>query len=120
MNNIPNDGRYIDTDDEPPFFSFHVRRPRLVDVLALIGISIGCAAFFQSYISGNYGMMAEREIREELSLLQGQDAALLSRVRDQENLNLRLSDGYLDLDLLEERARTLLGYVHSEDTLIKE
>ncbi len=35
-----------------------------------------------------------------------------------ENLTLRLSDSYLDLDLLDEQARDLLGYARSDEVII--
>jgi len=109
-----------DAADETDFFALKVRVPRLVDVGATLVLGAGSALFFQSYIDGSHGMMAERVIREELNLLKGQNAVLDHRISAQENLNHRLSDTFLDLDLLEERARVLLGYVHPRDVLIEQ
>jgi cell division protein FtsB len=117
---FPDDGRFLDDDDELPFFSFHVRLPRLVDVVAAIVIGACCTLFYKSYINGTHGMMAERSILQERDLLKGQSTALDRRIDAQLNLNRRISDTYLDLDLLEERARVLLGYQHADDVLIKE
>ena len=36
-----------------------------------------------------------------------------------ENLTRRLSDSYLDLDLLDERARDVLGYVRADEIVIQ-
>jgi cell division protein FtsB len=36
-----------------------------------------------------------------------------------ENLTTRLSDDYLDLDLLSERARDILGYVRADEIVIR-
>jgi cell division protein FtsB len=116
----PDDGRYLDQAEELPFFSMRLRLPRWIDLAAIVIIGAGCSVFYHSYIAGSHGMMAERAVEEERDLLKGQSAALDRRIADQANLNRRLSDTYLDLDLLEERARALLGYVHARDVLIKE
>jgi cell division protein FtsB len=36
-----------------------------------------------------------------------------------ENLTLRLSDGFLDLDLLDEQARDVLGLIRSDEIVIR-
>jgi cell division protein FtsB len=36
-----------------------------------------------------------------------------------ENLTRRLSDQYLDLDLLDERARNVLGYIRSDEIVVR-
>ena len=115
---IPDDGRYLDDDEQTPFFSFKVRRPKLIDMLAIILLGSGCALFYNSYIDGSHGIMAERRFLEEKGLLSGQSAILDNKIYHQKNLNHRLSDTFLDLDLLEERARKLLGYVHPDDLMI--
>tara|TARA_Y100000815_G_scaffold267372_1_gene286824 strand:+ start:2053 stop:2418 length:366 start_codon:yes stop_codon:yes gene_type:complete len=117
---MPNDGRLLDQSQDQPFFSMKIRLPRLVDLAAFTLIGFGCSAFYHSYISGAHGLMAERVIQEERDLLKGQSTVLDAKIYDQSNLNRRLSDTYLDLDLLEERARALLGYVHARDILIRE
>lgn len=53
-----------------------------------------------------------RRLTEELGRLSAERARL-------ENLTLRLSDGYLDLDLLDERARDVLGYVRDDEVVIR-
>jgi cell division protein FtsB len=35
------------------------------------------------------------------------------------NKTLRMSDGYLDLDLLDEQARDVLGYVRADELVIR-
>ena len=52
------------------------------------------------------------ELRAELSLLRAQVDALRSRTR-------RLSDAYLDLDLLDERSRDVLGLVRADEIVIE-
>lgn len=52
------------------------------------------------------------ELRMELSELQAERARLT-------NLTRRLSDRYLDLDLLDERARAVLGHVREDEIVIR-
>lgn len=117
---ILEDGRHIDDENEPPFLSSRIRLPRLIDIAALVVIGAGCALFYNSYVSGGHGLMAEKVIKEQRDLLKSQSLILDQHIAAQKNLNRRLSDEYLDLDLLEERARYLLGYVHAQDILIKD
>lgn len=120
MTTDPNDGRYLDEGEDPSFFTLTVRMPRLIDIAAFAVIFAGSTLFFQSYLNGNYGVMAHRVIEEEHSLLRAQSLILDRRIQDQQNLNHRLSNEFLDLDLLEERSRVLLGYQHATDVLIED
>lgn len=54
----------------------------------------------------------ERNLTAELERLRADRAA-------HENLTKRLSPGYLDLDLLDERARDVLGYLHEDEVVIR-
>jgi len=70
-------------------------------------------------VQGNYGLfqrvqiMAEaRVLREELAVLDRALAALENRTR-------RMSDAYLDLDLLDEQARDVLGLVRSDEVVLR-
>jgi cell division protein FtsB len=51
--------------------------------------------------------------------LQAQLEALNARVARMENLTRRLSDGYLDLDLLDQQAREVLGLLRSDEIVIR-
>lgn len=82
-------------------------------VLALTGYFVFAA------IQGDYGHLRriqveaeEKRLTEQLRSLQTQRAAL-------ENKALRLSDEYLDLDLLDERARKVLGMARVDDVIIR-
>jgi cell division protein FtsB len=44
---------------------------------------------------------------------------LQANLAELENLTIRLSDGFLDLDLLDERARDVLGYVRYDEIVIR-
>lgn len=120
MHQTFDDGRVLKEEEgHLPFFSMRVRLPKLFDLIAFPIIGGICALFFHSYISGSYGLMAYQVIQIERDVLHGQDSVLDTLISDQKNLNRRLSDNYLDLDLLEERSRVLLGYVHPHDVSAK-
>ena len=44
---------------------------------------------------------------------------LQSQIVEYENLTQRLSDNYLDLDLLDERVREVLGFVRADEIVIQ-
>ena len=82
-------------------------------VMALTGYFVFAA------IQGDYGHLRriqveaeERRLTEQLHQLQTERAAI-------ENKAHRLSDAYLDLDLLDERARKVLGMARVDDVIIR-
>lgn len=77
------------------------------------------AVFAHSGLQGDHGLAAyreaeaeERHLRTELAELQTEHEALANKV-------LRLSDRYLDLDLLDERARAVLGLVREDELVVR-
>ncbi len=77
------------------------------------------AVFGHSGLQGEHGLAAlrqaealERDLTDELAGV-GEDR------RDLENRVRRLGLRYLDLDLLDERARAVLGYVRREELAIQ-
>lgn len=70
-------------------------------------------------VQGDYGVFKRAEIDAEARLLQDELAALQAEVAAMENLTRRLSDSYLDLDLLDERARDVLGMVRADEIVIR-
>jgi len=54
---------------------------------------------------------------EKEALIEERDRLRLEVAR-MENLTRRLSDTYLDLDLLDERARNVLGFVRADEIVI--
>ena len=70
-------------------------------------------------IQGESGFFAKLAIEtEERRLASDLEQLRADRLR-LENLSHRLSDGYLDLDLLDERARDVLGYVRADEVVIR-
>lgn len=80
----------------------------------------GLVVYF-SYIAvqGPYGLLNlyKLEVREA-QLLQRLDELTLQRVAAQNRAH-RLSDEYLDLDLLDEQARKVLGLIRGDEIIIQ-
>ena len=69
-------------------------------------------------VQGDYGLFRRIEIEAETRRLEAERRTLEAEVARMENLTLRLSDDYLDLDLLDERARDVLGLLRHDEIVI--
>ncbi|MDO6522228.1 septum formation initiator family protein [Shimia thalassica] len=83
-----------------------------------------CAFALSSYftfaaVQGDYGLFRRVEIEAEKATLEAELATLQIEVDRMENLTQRLSDSYLDLDLLDEQARDVLGLIRSDEMVIR-
>lgn len=88
--------------------------------LIYLGVSIALAAYFAfAAVQGDLGVLKRMQIASELRDLQVERDELLTKVAEMENKTLRLSDRYLDLDLLDERARDVLGMMRVDDLAIR-
>ncbi|MBT5296391.1 MAG: septum formation initiator family protein [Octadecabacter sp.] len=70
-------------------------------------------------VQGDYGVFKRAEIDAEGRALMIELALLQAEVDQMENLTRRLSDTYLDLDLLDEQARDVLGMVRADEIVIR-
>jgi cell division protein FtsB len=70
-------------------------------------------------VQGDYGVFRKVKIETELKALHQERGMLQANLAELENLTMRLSDGFLDLDLLDERARDVLGYVRYDEIVIR-
>ncbi len=77
------------------------------------------AYFGFTAVRGDYGIGRRIEADAEARSLRIELAALQTEVTRLENLTLRLSDDYLDLDLLDEQARSVLGMMRSDEIVIR-
>ena len=77
-----------------------------------------CCYFFYAATHGPYGLYERGRIEADEVLL-GQQLAVLTSTRLQsENRARRLSDQYLDLDLLDEQSRKVLGMVRDDELIV--
>ena len=70
-------------------------------------------------MQGDYGVFRQVEIAAETEVLQAEKARLTLELEAIQNRTNRLSDAYLDLDLLDEQARSVLGYVRADEVAIR-
>lgn len=85
-----------------------------LSVMILLGLYFAFAA-----IQGDYGVFRRAEVRAEADVLRAELALLTAEVERMENLTHRLSDDFLDLDLLDQQARDVLGMIRSDEIVIR-
>jgi len=88
-------------------------------LLYFAGTVMLCLYFTFAAVQGDYGVFKRAEIDAEGRALAIELAALQGDVTRMENLTRRLSDTYLDLDLLDEQARDVLGMVRADEIVIR-
>jgi cell division protein FtsB len=94
------------------------KRPAIGAVLASMGAL--CLGFYFTFaaVQGDFGVFRRVQASAEKASLAAERDRLKSEVVRMENLTRRLSDSYLDLDLLDERARDVLGLVRADEIVI--
>ncbi len=70
-------------------------------------------------VQGDYGLFRRVEIAAERDALSRTLAKLDAEIAETENLTRRLSDTYLDLDLLDQQARSVLGLIRADEIVIR-
>ncbi|MEL7346539.1 MAG: septum formation initiator family protein [Pseudomonadota bacterium] len=83
----------------------------LICVIALI--------FGHSAIDGDRGLQALYEARSTITVLEAELAVAEAERDEVANRVRRLSDGTIDLDLLDERARIVLGQARPDEILLR-
>ncbi|MBO9457440.1 septum formation initiator family protein [Paracoccus sp. R12_1] len=74
--------------------------------------------FAHAAINGPYGVLVRVQVLHEIEAAKVERADLQARVDRLKNLTKRLSNDYLDLDLLDERARHVLGLIRPDEVVI--
>lgn len=82
--------------------------------------AFGIGGYFTfAAVQGDYGLFRRAEIEAEEQALKARLEALRVEVARMENLTHRLSDSYLDLDLLDQQARDVLGMIRADEIVIR-
>ena len=95
------------------------RRAPMGVLLYFAGTLMLALYFTFAAVQGDYGVFKRAEINAEARALTEELAILQADVARMENLTRRLSDSYLDLDLLDEQARDVLGMVRADEIVIR-
>ncbi|QGX98744.1 septum formation initiator family protein [Roseovarius faecimaris] len=89
-------------------------------LLIYFAVAFGLGVYFTfAAVQGDYGLFRRAEIQAETVELRAQLDRLNMRVAEMENLTRRLSDTFLDIDLLDQQARDVLGLLRSDEIVIR-
>ncbi len=89
-------------------------------VVAYFAIIFSLAIYFTfASVQGDYGLFRRVQIEAEAEALIRERDQLRQAVAKMRNKTHRLSDDFLDLDLLDEQARDVLGLVRSDEVVIR-
>jgi cell division protein FtsB len=95
--------------------SSSLKRPALgLIIYFALMFSLGLYFTFAS-VQGDFGLFRRVQIEAEGEALSIEKARLSAEVKRLENKTRRLSDDYLDLDLLDQQARDILGLIRSDE-----
>lgn len=91
-----------------------------VGAVVIFATAFSLAAYFTfAAVQGEYGLFRQVEIKAQERNLTQELAALNLKLAVMENKTHRMSDNFLDLDLLDEQARKVLGLVRSNEIVIR-
>ena len=94
-------------------------RPGL-GIITLIGLTILLGAYFTfAAVQGDYGLFRRVQIKAEAEALRLERDRLAAELAVIQNRTRRLSDAYLDIELLDEQVRDVLGYVRGDEVVIR-
>ncbi|MEJ8560855.1 septum formation initiator family protein [Yoonia sp. GPGPB17] len=94
-------------------------RPQLGALFYFLGMIMLGLYFTFAAVQGDYGLFKRIEVKAEGDALSIELAALQTEVARMENLTTRLSDNFLDLDLLDQQARDVLGMIRADEIVIR-
>lgn len=93
--------------------------PHLGAIFYVLGTLMLGLYFTFAAVQGDYGLFKRIEVKAEGDALRAELATLQAEVIHMENLTSRLSDDFLDLDLLDEQARDVLGLIRADEIVIR-
>ncbi len=93
--------------------------PALAGVFSLSLAGLAGFYFIFAAVQGEYGVFRQVQIAAEQDILTAERDRLRADLAVLENRTMRLSDQFLDLDLLDEQARDVLGYVRADEIVIQ-
>ena len=88
-------------------------------ILASLGIIAGSAFFTFAALQGDYGLFRLFQVQAQESRLLAELEVLADNHKRLQNRTHRLSNEYLDLDLLDEQARKVLGLARGDEIVIR-
>ncbi|NKB27490.1 MAG: septum formation initiator family protein [Rhodobacteraceae bacterium] len=93
---------------------------RAIGALMFFATAIALGVYFTfASVQGDYGLFRRIEIEAESKAIAADLADISAQIAVLENKTRRMSDSYLDLDLLDEQARDVLGFVRADDVILR-
>lgn len=90
-----------------------------IGAFVFFSIAFALSAYFTfAAVQGDFGLFRRVEIQAEAEELRRDLALLQQDISQMENKTRRLSDEYLDLDLLDQQARSVLGLLRADEIVI--
>lgn len=88
--------------------------------LVYLALAFALGIYFTfAAVQGDHGLLARVAISDEAATLGAERDRLAAELAEMQNLTRRLSDDYLDLDLLDEQTRDVLGYMRADEIAIR-
>jgi cell division protein FtsB len=94
-------------------------RPQFGSLIYFAAAFALCSYFTFAAVQGDFGLFRRVEIAAEADTLSRNLALLNTEIAAMENLTRRLSDDFLDLDLLDQQARSVLGLLRADEIVIR-
>ena len=89
-------------------------------MLLATGFMLGLSMYFTfAAVQGDYGIFRRAEIISDAAKLELELNLLKYEVARMENATRRMSDEFLDLDLLDQQVRDVLGYIGKTEIVIR-
>ncbi len=95
------------------------QKPALGILMVFMAAFLLGAYFTFASVQGDYGLFRRIQIEAEAQVLRQERDKLAAEVSAMRNKTRRLSDGYLDLDLLDQQAREVLGLVRADEVVLR-
>lgn len=91
-----------------------------LSMIVIVILAVLASLYFAfAAVQGPSGLMRRIQLQAETEELKAERAELQAEVDRMTNLTHRLSDDYLDIDLLDERAREVLGLIRPDEVIIR-
>jgi len=94
-------------------------RPKFGPLIYFAATFALCSYFTFAAVQGDFGLFRRVEIAAEAEMLSRDLTLLNTDIAAMENLTRRLSDDFLDLDLLDQQARSVLGLLRADEIVIR-
>lgn len=95
------------------------RKSALAGAVYVLVLVLAGMYFTFASVQGDYGLFNRVQIDAEARALETERDKLHAEIASLQKKTRRLSDDYLDLDLLDQQAREVLGLVRSDEIVLR-